>query len=505
MNWGIRGKIFSGLVLVAVLGLVIGTVGIVNLSRVNDADTLLYEKITVPIGQLGKMAELVQHIRANLATALLSGGDAVAANINPIKGFFTQLRGQEDEYKKSFIDQDDVRTFAEYVPLREAFEDASNRVGALALSGKATDAKDLLATAWLKTYDPLVTKIQEIVDVNINQAKETSDGNTALSEVSVFILVSVAVAAFLLSLIIAWIISRSIMKTFRTVESSSGSVGLGVQQISASSQQLAQGASEQAASLEQISASVEELSSTIQQNADNASQTEKIASKSAIDAKGGGEAVKQTVDAMKNISERVVVIQEIARQTNLLSLNAAIEAARAGEHGRGFAVVANEVQKLAERSQVAAREIEDLTKNSLLIADRAGGMLDQLVPDIQRTADLVTEIHAASSEQSSGVAQINSAVQQLNSVVQGTASNAEELASTSEEISAQSEVMRDSVIFLKTGKRSALTSSEARRPSARRTSRSHAESDQPVIQLPQTRGASIALTSDAEDNDFHRK
>jgi methyl-accepting chemotaxis protein len=288
------------------------------------------------------------------------------------------------------------------------------------------------------------------------------------------------------------------MKVFRSVENSSDNVSTGIQQISASSIQLAQGASEQAANLEEISASVEELASTIQQNADNASQTEKIASKSALDAQGGGVAVKQTVEAMKDISGRVVIIQEIARQTNLLSLNAAIEAARAGEHGRGFAVVANEVQKLAERSSVAAREIEDLTKNSLAVADKAGAMLDQLVPDIQKTADLVTEIHAASTEQSSGVAQINSAVQQLNSVVQGNASNAEELASTSEELSAQGQVMRESVVFLKTGRKTGVPQkSVAERP---------ARHDQPALAPPQSpRGASIALAADDEDGDFQRK
>jgi methyl-accepting chemotaxis protein len=271
-------------------------------------------------------------------------------------------------------------------------------------------------------------------------------------------------------------------------------VTIGIGQVSTSSQALSQGSSEQAANLEEILASVEELSSTIQQNADNASQTEKIAGKSAIDARTGGDAVKQTVQAMRNISERVLVIQEIARQTNLLSLNAAIEAARAGEHGRGFAVVANEVQKLAERSQTAAREIEGLSKSSLAVADDAGRLLEQLVPDIQRTADLVVEIHAASAEQSAGVAQINAAVQQLNSVVQGNASSSEELASTAEELSSQASAMRESVLFLKTGRR---TDNAAPVPAAVR--RVQAADVRPLPGPGQRAGAPILL--DREDSD----
>jgi len=498
MSLGIRGKIFGGLLLVALLGLAIGAVGTVNLTQVNDADTLLYTKITVPIGQVGEIAQLTQRIRANLATAVFDDAEAAAHNVNRVKEFFTQIHSLEDLYKTSFIDDNDVQTFNKYIPLREAYEEASNRVGSLILAGKISEAKDLLQGDWRKTYDPAVAEIEEIVKVNIDQAKETSDQNTALAELSVGIMLSATAIALILSLLIAWVISRSVLKVFGTVESSSDNVATGIQQISSSSIQLAQGASEQAANLEEISASVEELSSTIQQNADNASQTEKMASKSAVDARSGGEAVKQTVQAMKDISERVVVIQEIARQTNLLSLNAAIEAARAGEHGRGFAVVANEVQKLAERSQGAAREIEDLTKSSLGIADQAGKMLEQLVPDIQKTADLVTEIHAASTEQSSGVGQINAAVQQLNSVVQGNASNAEELASTSEELSAQGRLMREAVVFLKTGKKVHVPEPAVARGT---------DAGRGLIHLPHPakQGVSIVLGTDAEDSDFDRK
>ncbi len=172
--------------------------------------------------------------------------------------------------------------------------------------------------------------------------------------------------------------------------------------------------------------------SNIKQNADNAQQTEKIALKAAHDAKEGGSAVTETVSAMKEIANKISIIEEIARQTNLLALNAAIEAARAGEHGKGFAVVASEVRKLAERSQVAAGEINRLSATSVQIAEKAGEMLTRIVPDIQKTAELVSEINAASAEQNTGAEQINKAIQQLDQVIQQNASVAEEMASTTE-------------------------------------------------------------------------
>jgi methyl-accepting chemotaxis protein len=194
---------------------------------------------------------------------------------------------------------------------------------------------------------------------------------------------------------------------------------------------------------------MEEMGSNIRQNADNALQTEKIAIKSAQDARDGGKAVEQTVSAMREIAGKISIIEEIARQTNLLALNAAIEAARAGEHGKGFAVVASEVRKLAERSQTAAAEISKLSTSSVDVAEKAGAMLLQLVPDIQKTAELVQEISAACNEQSSGAEQVNKAIQQLEQVIQQNASASEEMASTSEELSSQAERLQDAIAFFK--------------------------------------------------------
>ncbi|MDK9717900.1 MAG: MCP four helix bundle domain-containing protein [Trichlorobacter sp.] len=231
------------------------------------------------------------------------------------------------------------------------------------------------------------------------------------------------------------------------VQSAADAVATGGQELSATAQTLSQGATEQAASAEEISSSMEEMSSSIKQNADNASQTEKISNKSATDAREGGKAVNETVAAMKEIATKISIIEEIARQTNLLALNAAIEAARAGEHGKGFAVVASEVRKLAERSQTAAGEISELSGRSVQVAEAAGQMLTAILPDIQRTAELVQEISASSKEQDAGADQINRAIQQLDQVIQQNASAAEEMASTTEELAGQAEQLKTTIAF----------------------------------------------------------
>jgi len=230
----------------------------------------------------------------------------------------------------------------------------------------------------------------------------------------------------------------------------SHNVASGSQELSANSSQMSQGANEQASSAEEASSSMDEMVANIRQNADNAQQTEKIALKSAEDARESGVAVSQTVSAMKEIAGKINIIEEIARQTNLLALNAAIEAARAGEHGKGFAVVASEVRKLAERSQAAAAEISDLSTTSVDIAEMAGEMLAKLVPDIQRTAELVQEISAASNEQNTGAEQINRAIMKLDEVIQQNASASEEMASTSHELARQADHLQGTISFFRT-------------------------------------------------------
>ncbi|WP_462325147.1 methyl-accepting chemotaxis protein [Desulfoplanes sp.] len=239
--------------------------------------------------------------------------------------------------------------------------------------------------------------------------------------------------------------------TIGDVRNVTENVASGSEQLSASSEQLSQGATEQAASVEEISSSMEEMAANIKQNADNAMQTEEIAVKAAEDAQQTGQAVGETVSAMKHIAEKISIIEEIARNTNLLALNAAIEAARAGEAGKGFAVVAAEVRKLAENSGKAAAEISDLSGASVVKAEKAGTMLVDLVPDIKKTADLILEITAASKEQNAGADQINQAIQQLDHVVQQNASASEEMAATSEQLSSQAGHLQSAIAFFNLG------------------------------------------------------
>jgi methyl-accepting chemotaxis protein len=235
------------------------------------------------------------------------------------------------------------------------------------------------------------------------------------------------------------------------IKTAADQVAAGSLELSSNSQEVSQGASEQAASVEEISSSMDEMAGTVAQNADNARQTTAIAVKAAGGAEEGGRAVAGTVHAMRDIAEKIEIIEEIARQTNLLALNAAIEAARAGEHGKGFAVVASEVRKLAERSQVAAQDIRGMASSSVQTAVSAGRLIEEIVPEIKKTADLIREIDAASTEQAKGIAENARAIEQFDQIIQTNSAAAEELSSITEELSAQAEQLLEVISYFKVG------------------------------------------------------
>ncbi len=284
------------------------------------------------------------------------------------------------------------------------------------------------------------------------------------------------------------------------VSSAGENVASGSEELSASSESLSQGATEQAASVEEISSSMEEMAANIRQNADNAQQTERIAIQSAKDAESGGTAVTETVAAMKDIANKITIIEEIARQTNLLALNAAIEAARAGEHGKGFAVVAAEVRKLAERSGNAASEISELSTSSVAVAETAGQMLNKMVPDIRRTAELVQEIAAASNEQNTGADQINKAIQQLDQVVQQNASASEEMASTAEELSSQAEQLQATIAFFRLDTKPRKMQKPNHLPYSEQRPQPHNAPAKPTA-TKSAQGVKLALDMDHDDMD----
>jgi methyl-accepting chemotaxis protein len=242
---------------------------------------------------------------------------------------------------------------------------------------------------------------------------------------------------------------NNLNRVMTEVNRAAENVASGSEELSSSAQSLSQGATEQSASAEECNASMEQMSSSIQHNANNAQQTNKIASKASEDTHASGVAVRKTVSAMNEIALKIAIIEEIARKTDLLALNAAVEAARAGEHGKGFAVVASEVRKLAERSQVAAAEIKKLSAEGVSISDGAGQMLEKLVPDIRKTAELIQDISASCSEQNASTVQIHKAVQQLDQVIQQNAAASEEMASTSEQLASQAEQLQSAISFFK--------------------------------------------------------
>ncbi|MBB4236740.1 methyl-accepting chemotaxis protein [Rhizobium esperanzae] len=384
--------------------------------------------------------------------------------------------------------------WARIAELSKTFDAADDQIRDFVKAGNAEGANTISVTTARAAANDIDSTLSEILALEKQRMKAADDGAQNQYETTRTTMVAVAAVALLIAALTAFWIANTISKglgrantVVREVSegdltkmaeitshdeigellgnvntmierlrgvvadalSAADNVSSGSQQLSASSEQVSQGATEQAASAEEASASMEQMAANIKQNADNAAQTEKIARQSAKDAEISGEAVTRAVDAMRTIAQKIGIVQEIARQTDLLALNAAVEAARAGEHGKGFAVVASEVRKLAERSQSAAAEISAMSSDTVKAAADAGDMLGRLVPDIRKTAELVSEISAACREQDIGASQINEAIQQLDKVTQQNAGASEQMSATSEELAAQAEELQASIAFFK--------------------------------------------------------
>lgn len=494
-NLKISSKLLSAFMVVALIAGLIGFVGVRQIRVIDAADTKLYEKMTVPLGEIGAIATAFQRMRCNLLEMMVA--DTMERYKDQHKRADDRDREIEElekKFEKTILTDEGRKMFKAYKDAYKKFDVVEKEFITLLDAGKRTEALALWIGGMEKVRKEAQAEIDNLVALKLKLAKQTSADNTVIaksaSTLMIILAIAGAVCAVLFGFIIARMISNPLQKGVvfaeavaagdltKTIDlnqqdeigklaaalnamvaklssivsevmTAADNVSSGSQELSSTAQQMSQGATEQAAAAEEVSSSMEEMTSSIRQNTDNSIQTEKISVKSAVDAKAGGKAVVETVAAMKQIAAKISIVEEIARQTNLLALNAAIEAARAGEHGKGFAVVASEVRKLAERSQTAAGEISTLSNHSVAIAEEAGDMLAKMLPDIQRTAELVQEITAASKEQDTGAEQINKAIQQLDHVIQQNASASEEMASTSEELSSQAEQLSDAISYFK--------------------------------------------------------
>jgi len=494
MRFTIKLKLGLAFGIVVTLLICSSVLGVQSLSTMNDA---MSNALQGPVDRLRLAQELqvqqLQQVRQQKNVQLAQSQEEMKAGIAKANAARTEFDTAFAAVVAKATEQGKV-LWNKLAVLEEDFRRSDDQVKAFVLAGDMTSALKIstgVNRAAVNDIDELLSQIVTMEQTRLHSADEAADEEYSETRL---LLVSLSAVASILAVIAAiWIvvsvtggINRAVIAVrkvsdgdlteFAEIRSrdeigtlleyvntmierlrgvvadaltASDNVSSGSQELSSSSEQLSQGATEQASSAEEASASMEEMAANIKQNADNAAQTEKIARQSSKDAETSGEAVNRAVGAMRTIAEKISIVQEIARQTDLLALNAAVEAARAGEHGKGFAVVASEVRKLAERSQAAAAEISTLSGQTVQVATEAGDMLNRLVPDIRKTAELVSEISAACREQDIGASQINEAIQQLDKVTQQNAGASEEMSATSEELAAQAEELQASIAFFK--------------------------------------------------------
>lgn len=508
-NLNVSTRLVSAFLFMSAITAAVGILGLVNMGRMDEITDIMYERELVGLSELKEVNIVVFNIERSQRNVLLSMNNEDRNHYyNRNSQYCDALMELFGSASEKFVTEEGKALIKRLDSLLSSFLENNKRIVNLIMQEDLMEIRSSVEVM----HDRAVRDLVNSVDATLTEAnlfKEELARNFSLEanllynksvKIMVAIIVSSVMAGIALGILItkgltgqlggepAYIseiakmvsngdlsfdfksgkngkitgvylsimeMTENLIDVISAVNEASNNVLTGTEQTSSSAQMLSQGAAEQASSAEELTSVMEEMNSTIIQNSDNANQTREIAFKAAEDAKEGGKAVLETVDAMKRIAEKISVVEEISRQTNLLALNAAIESARAGEVGRGFAVVAAEVKKLAERSGKSATEIKELSGSSVAIAEKAREIFEKILPDIQKTADLVNEISSASSEQKTGVEQVNSTITQLNEVIQENASSSEELASTAEELESQARMLQESIAFFRLRKKTA--------------------------------------------------